>query len=392
MSNLPIGYLISTLLLAWCVYFVLAPSDWPRPFKSLSSYFGVMNELPFLGFFWLLGSTWLAFINGDIYSPVGWLIFGVAVIAAAGLILIIYRGIQDAPLVKHHLDESLPEGWRNTIEPEIANRLQKNIVGQAFLGPFIKRPYNVERIADIRYGDAGVRNLLDVYRHRSHPTGSPVLVHFHGGRFSSGRKSSQSLPLIHQLASQGWVCISANYRLSPAAKFPEHLIDAKKVIAWVREHGAEFGADPAAIFIAGNSSGAHMAAMAALTPNDPTYQPGFEKADTSVIGVICQYGYYGSISNNRDKPSAPMAYSGKDAPPFLITHGSQDKIVPVAHARLFSEHLRHSSTHPVVYVEFPYAEHNIDLFHSIRAEATIHGIEAFAAWVLAKNKQDAHLR
>ena len=88
-------------------------------------------------------------------------------------------------------------------------------------------------------------------------------------RIVSGRKNSQSLPLIYQLASQGWVCISANYRLSPAARFPDHLIDAKKVIAWVREHGFEYGADPTTIFLAGNSAGGHMAAMAALTPNDP---------------------------------------------------------------------------------------------------------------------------
>ena len=32
------------------------------------------------------------------------------------------------------------------------------------------------------------------------------------------------------------MCVSANYRLRPAAGFPEHLIDAKKVIAWVRKH------------------------------------------------------------------------------------------------------------------------------------------------------------
>jgi acetyl esterase/lipase len=59
------------------------------------------------------------------------------------------------------------------------------------------------------------------------------------------------------------VCISANYRLRPAASFPDHLIDLKKVIAWVREHGDEYGADPEAVFVAGSSAGGHMAAMAA---------------------------------------------------------------------------------------------------------------------------------
>jgi hypothetical protein len=60
--------------------------------------------------------------------------------------------------------------------------------------PFFFRRRDVARVASISYGDAGRKNL----------------------------------------ASQGWVCVSANYRLRPAAGFPDHLIDVKKVIAWVR--------------------------------------------------------------------------------------------------------------------------------------------------------------
>ena len=73
----------------------------------------------------------------------------------------------------------------------------------------------MERVADIRYGDAGRWNLLDVYRHRSRPSGCPTLVYFHGGAFR--RKSREARPLLSRLASQGWVCVSANYRLRPAA-------------------------------------------------------------------------------------------------------------------------------------------------------------------------------
>ena len=77
------------------------------------------------------------------------------------------------------------------------------------------------------------------------------------------------------------MCLSANYRLRPAATFPDHLIDLKKVIAWVREHGLEYGADPTVIFAAGSSAGGNLALLAALTPNQPAFQPGFERTDTS---------------------------------------------------------------------------------------------------------------
>ena len=255
--------------------------------------------------------------------------------------------------------------------------------------PFLVRRRDVERVANIRYGDAGRRNLLDVYRHRSRPSGGPVLVYLHEGGFRSGRKSREARPLIYRLASQGWVCISANYRLSPAARFPDHHVDAKKVIAWVWEHGREYGADSATVFVAGSSAGGHLAAMAALTPNDPVFQPGFERADTSVVAAICLYGYYGSLDADERFPSSPLAYVRADAPPFFVAHGDKDTLVLVEDARRFVQRLRRTSSNPVVYAELPGGQHAFDLFGSLRFEAVVSGIEAFAAWVRSRGKEQA---
>ncbi|WP_307036650.1 alpha/beta hydrolase fold domain-containing protein [Streptomyces canus] len=51
-----------------------------------------------------------------------------------------------------------------------------------------------------------------------------------------------------------------------------------------------YGADPSRLFVAGSSAGSNLAALCALTPNAPVFQPGFESADTSVTAAICLYG------------------------------------------------------------------------------------------------------
>jgi len=115
--------------------------------------------------------------------------------------------------------------------------------GRVLLAPFLMRRPDVTRIANLSYGDEGRKNLLDVYRGCPGTASKPVLIHLHGGALLMGRKNRESLPLVYRLASQGWVCISANYRLRPAVTFPDHLIDVKKVIAWAREHARDYGAD-----------------------------------------------------------------------------------------------------------------------------------------------------
>jgi acetyl esterase/lipase len=224
-----------------------------------------------------------------------------------------------------------------------------------------------------------------VYRRRGQPADGPVLIHFHGGHFRGGRKSWEARPLLHRLARQGWICVSANYRLRQEGRFPNSLVDAKRVVAWARENAAGYGADPGAIVVAGSSAGAHLASMAALTPNDPTFQPGFEDADTSVAAAVCLYGYYGPRDASGAVPSSPVAYVDASAPPFFLAHGDHDTIVPVDQARAFAETLRAHSTNPVVYAELPGAQHGFDLFHSLRCEAVVDGIEAFSAWLRSRD-------
>src|SRR5262245_4343395 len=348
---MPIGYLISTGLMA---IFVLLAVARHRPRRSspfrLSYLFGYLINWPLVAFGLLVASTALAVVQSGVGSPVFWIGLGLAILAAAGLVVLGVRALGTGPVVERALSEGLGAGWCDGVAAEFTARLRRrpSLVRILFAPVFWR--HAVERIGSIRYGPAGRRNLLDLYRDRSHPSGCPTLIYLHGGAFSFGSKRFGARSLFYRLASQGWVCVSANYRLLPGARFPDPLIDVKKVIAWVQEHGREYGADPTADFLAGSSAGGHLASLAALTPNDRVFQPGFEGANTSVAAIISISGYYGPVASNVPSPLASVT---RNAPPFFVVHGDQDTLVIVEDARRFVEQLRATSSNAVVYAELP---------------------------------------
>jgi acetyl esterase/lipase len=377
--------MVSVAIVAWCTLLALMPPRRTMALGIMSFLFGfALNELPFVGLGYLLVSAIIAVGPGGIDSFTAWATVGLAAVTTAGLVTVAWRGLRAGAAMDDALTQGLGTGWSTATDPLMSRQPRRRLpLGRIVLAPFVYRRRDVERIANISYGDAGRKNLLDIYRHRSHPAGGPILVHLHGGALFMGKKNREALPLLYRLASQGWVCVSANYRLRPAATFPDYLIDVKKVIGWLREHGSRYGGNAERVFIAGSSAGGQLAALAALTANDPHYQPGFEYADTSVSAAICLHGYYGSGSQDRS-PSAPLAYDGRSAPPFLVVHGDRDSLIPVRMARLFAERLRTASSNPVVYAELPGGQHGFDRFHSLRFDSVVSGIEAFAARVLSR--------
>jgi hypothetical protein len=81
----PIGYLASAALLAWCTACAVAPRRSPSLAGWLSFAFGfTINELPHVGACWLIAATALAFSEGDVSGFVGWLAFGLSGLAMAG--------------------------------------------------------------------------------------------------------------------------------------------------------------------------------------------------------------------------------------------------------------------------------------------------------------------
>jgi acetyl esterase/lipase len=347
------------------------------------------NELPFLFVAVVVVSTAPSLLDGDVEVTGDAVSLALALATIAAFAVVTWRSLRARPVLDRALDEGLGSEWSRRTEPSACEPSRCPTSWRRILfAPWPLRPRDVERVRDVRYGDHGVDNLLDVFRHRSRPEHSPTLVYLHGGRFRWGRKNFEARAVVHRLARRGWTCISANYTRTPtpAAGFPAHLIDVKHVIAWSRAHAAEHGIDPECIFVAGSSAGAHLSAMALLTENAPAFQPGFESADTSIAGAIGLYGYYGALGDTASLPSAPLAYAHPDVAPCFVVHGDNDTYTPVEGARAFVEGLRRVSKQPVVYAELPGAQHGFDLFHSIRFEATVDAIEAFTAWVRSQRR------
>lgn len=128
--------------------------------------------------------------------------------------------------------------------------------------------------SDIPYGPGGRENLLDIWRRPDLAPGrrAPVLIQVPGGAWTINGKRPQAYPLMSRMVELGWICVSINYSKSPRCTWPAHIVDVKRAIAWVRENIADYGGDPDFITITGGSAGAHLAALAALSANDPALQ------------------------------------------------------------------------------------------------------------------------
>ena len=110
--------------------------------------------------------------------------------------------------------------------------------------------------------DAG-RHRLDVYAPRkSAPTLRPVVVFLHGGSWNSGDKDSYRF-IGRRLAQQGYVAVIVSYRLSPAVQVPAMADDCARAVLWTEQHAAEYGGDPARIYLLGHSAGGGLAALLA---------------------------------------------------------------------------------------------------------------------------------
>ncbi|MGA2828843.1 MAG: alpha/beta hydrolase [Streptosporangiaceae bacterium] len=211
----------------------------------------------------------------------------------------------------------------------------------------------VRRVADLVYSEVlGYRPLeLDLYLPGTGGP-APAIVHVHGGGWRRGSRR-EPLPVLGadfygSLTAQGFAVAAIDYRLSGEARFPAPLEDVRTAVNWVRDHAPSYGLDAGRVFLWGDSSGGHLALLAALTgstvhgvvawfpvtdlaglPSDVADaggvpDPGPESREAQFLGRPA------SSLPDLARQASPVAHATASAPPILLMHGAADDMVPPA--------------------------------------------------------------
>ncbi|MFJ5958845.1 alpha/beta hydrolase fold domain-containing protein [Paenarthrobacter sp. NPDC092416] len=189
----------------------------------------------------------------------------------------------------------------------------------------------------------------------------PAVVHFHGGGWRVGERSSLGpvcdgfgLKPFDVLTDAGFVVVSADYRLSDEAQFPAQLYDAQAAVVWLRAHAAMYGVDAGRIYAWGDSAGGHLASLVGLTGTSGNsvaavaawYPPTdlIHMGEQALDNAVARSSDPGSreellvgavLSEDPEKAAAasPISYVTPAAPPFLLVHGTVDRFVPAAQSQ-----------------------------------------------------------
>ena len=197
----------------------------------------------------------------------------------------------------------------------------------AALGAYTRR-------RDVAYGP-DPRQRVDVYVPDGMPsTPRPVVVFWHGGRWSQGDKRDYRF-VGAALAEIGCVAVLANYRLYPQVRMAGFMQDAALAASWAAEYAREFH-DPGRLVLMGHSAGAMLAALVTL---DTRHFKAAGREVPRIAGVIGLSGPYDFLPlvdadlleifgpEEALPASQPIRFARPGVPPMLLVHGAADETV-----------------------------------------------------------------
>ena len=347
----------------------------------------------------------LLFSFSDIFShPIGWGGLIVHLTGWCALTLRLWIIFNSPQRLDKKMEQQLGNSWNNAAANFNPPESIQDINWHSWFNPnTVFDDPRIEIIHDQEFHQENDLKLkLDIYRPRSSKKNLPGILQIHGGAWISGSKRQAALLMSH-MAAQGWVCFSVVHRFSPEIVFPEHLIDIKRALHWVKKNAGEYGVDPDFVVATGGSAGGHLASLMALTQNRPEFQPGFEKADTGIQGCVSLYGVYEFNEPFNDetlypakakllkivcggtpdtKPEnyqqiTPANWISRETPPFLLVQGDTDALISVNEAKKIFRDLQAQNTQNCAILNLPLVEHAFDIFPTLTAQCIVPTIERY---------------
>jgi acetyl esterase/lipase len=212
----------------------------------------------------------------------------------------------------------------------------------------------VRRVADLPYG-AHPRLRLDVHAPVDAPAVGaadaavprPCVVFLHGGNWTYFGKDDFRY-VGAALAERGCVAFVPSFRCFPDVRSDEQLLDCARAVRWARRHASEHGGDPTRLFLLGHSSGAHLASLLALDSHRLARVGGGPAWLAGFVGLGGPY-HFAPVANpymadffgpaHRYADVQPVRHARRDAPPALLIHGLQDRMVRPQNSRELARRL-----------------------------------------------------
>lgn len=131
----------------------------------------------------------------------------------------------------------------------------------------------------------------------------PAIIFIHGGGFSVGSKAAYGITWGPYLAARGYAVFAIDYRLSTPSHttWPQALLDCKAGLQYLRGNAAALGIDPERIGVGGDSAGASLAALLAVTQDFPQFanlypKDAYASVSTKVRAALPFYGVYDMVA------------------------------------------------------------------------------------------------
>ena len=295
---------------------------------------------------------------------------GIAAHAAslAGLVALHRKARDTGAILEAALTDELGADYRSRIREPFSPQPEVALTRRQLFMPDMRTRKRYRTARDIAYGDAGVRNHLDVWKRSDLPGRRRGAGALPGARWRlDGRAEGRARRAADGAPRRARVGVRHRELPAVADAPPGPTSSSMSRRRWrgPRRPSGSTAVIPTSSSITGGSAGGHLASLAALTPHVTDFQPGFEDADTSVVAAVPFYGVYDFVNRHgtdradiegflaktvfksqladdraRWEQASTISHVGPHAPPFFVLHGTNDSLVPVEQARAFVDELR----------------------------------------------------